>query len=129
MESKEFKNKLAENINYEGEMYREMAFAVEQDYKVGDIVKLGQSWTDGGNYSAWSEFGGVKYGFYCKSGRGHKVDYDALTDDEAYLLGCEDCESENEILVSNEQEFRITSISTEEDFEEMGFYSVDVEMI
>jgi hypothetical protein len=130
MESKELRNKLALDVNYKGELTRIMAFREKQDYEVGQIVKLGQSWTSGdGDYDPDANFGKKVYAFYCKYGEGHKINYDELTEDEIYTLGCEDCEGENEVLVSSEQEFRILSTSTDEDFREMGFYMIDVEMI
>lgn len=131
MEPRELREKLAQNINFEGALHRVMAFRFTQNYEEGQQLTLGQCWTNGGDYQPETDmFGKYKYLFICENGKGFKIDYDELTEDEMYILGCEDCESENEVLVSKDQIFEIVSVnSTDEDFAEMGFYEIKVKMI
>ena len=57
----------------------------------------------------------------------HIVDYE--NEKETETLGATDCETEKEVLVAKGTKFRIISVSTDEDYEEMGYYSIDVEYI
>jgi hypothetical protein len=124
------RNEMAKDINYEGEMLRTISYKSKQEFEVGQQLKLGQCWTDGGDYVEDSVFGKCIYLFTCKNGKGHKIDYDELTDEQREALCIYECESENEIVVDSETVFEIIKInSTDEDFEEMGFYDIEVKMI
>lgn len=131
METTDLRNELAKNINFEGCLYREMAFRCKQDYQIGSIYELGQCWSSGGDYVSDSCFGKYRYFFSCENGKGYKIDYEELDEKTAWELGIDldTCEGEQEVLVSSEQKFKILSISTDEDFEEMGVYMVEVEML
>jgi hypothetical protein len=45
------------------------------------------------------------------------------------VLDAGGCESEGECLLPAETKLKIVSVSSDEDFEEMGFYEVDLEKV
>lgn len=121
----------AKNINFKGKIGR----AIEVDYKLeleeGDIYdNLGkvESWSqqDGEFNSEWNRE--YRYIFTVNSGvEGHAVDYN--NEEECEVLGCEGCEKEKEVLILPSKKFRIVSGPSEVDFEETGFYTVELELI
>ena len=99
----------------------------ELSLKEDDIIILekAESWTDGGEFIVENEKE-YEYLFYCVNECPvHIVDYEH--EEETEILGATDCESEKEVLVAKGTKFRIVSVSTDEDYEEMGYYSIDVE--
>lgn len=66
-----------------------------------------------------------EYVLYAKNVDCHKVDYE--NPQECELLDAE--EGEGECLVPADTHFRIASVSSEDDFSEMGFYEVYLEKI
>jgi hypothetical protein len=99
----------------------------ELSLKEDDIIILekAESWTDGGEFTVENEKE-YEYLFYCVNECPvHIVDYE--NEEETEILGATDCESEKEVLVAKGTKFRIVSVSTDEDYEEMGYYSIDVE--
>jgi hypothetical protein len=51
-------------------------------------------------------------------------------DEEVEILDAENCENECEVLIHKDtQRIIIKSVSTDEDFEEMGYYEVELEVI
>ena len=99
----------------------------ELSLKEDDIIILekAESWTDGGEFIVENEKE-YEYLFYCVNECPvHIVDYE--NEEETEILGATDCESEKEVLVAKGTKFRIVSVSTDEDYEEMGYYSIDVE--
>ncbi|MBN1079231.1 hypothetical protein DVV88_16365 [Clostridium botulinum] len=59
--------------------------------------------------------------------KGHEVDYE--NEEECEILDAEGCENECEVLIHKDtQKFIITFVSTDEDFEEMGYYEVELEV-
>ena len=116
--------------NFTGCAERNMRFYTKQNYQEGQILKLGSSWTDGDNYNVKENmFGSYLYVFMCDNLCGHKIDYEKLTDEEKKILGTSaELSDENEVLVSSEQTFKITDMSTDDDYKEMKYYIVEVEM-
>lgn len=99
----------------------------ELSLKEDDIIILekAESWTDGGEFTVENEKE-YEYLFYCVNECPvHIVDYE--NEEETEILGATDCESEKEVLVAKGTKFRIVSVSTDEDYEEMGYHSIDVE--
>ena len=97
------------------------------ELKEDDIIVLekAESWTDGGEFTVENERE-YEYLFYCiNECPVHVVDYE--NEEEREILGATDCEAEKEVLVPAGTKFRIISVSTDEDYEEMGYYSIDVE--
>lgn len=91
------------------------------------IVEKAESWTDGGEFTVENERE-YEYLFYCVNECPvHVVDYE--NEEECEILGATDCEAEKEVLVAKNTKFRIISVSTDEDYEEMGYYNVDVEYV
>lgn len=99
----------------------------ELSLKEDDIIILekAESWTDGGEFTVENEKE-YEYLFYCVNECPvHIVDYE--NEEETEILGSTDCESEKEVLVAKGTKFRIVSVSTDEDYEEMGYHSINVE--
>ena len=99
----------------------------ELSLKEGDIIILekAESWTDGGEFTVENEKE-YEYLFYCVNECPvHIVDYE--NEEETEILGATDCESVKEVLVAKGTKFRIVSVSTDEDYEEMGYHSINVE--
>nr|DAN69070.1 MAG TPA: hypothetical protein [Caudoviricetes sp.] len=99
----------------------------ELSLKEDDIIILekAESWTDGGEFTVENEKE-YEYLFYCVNECPvHIVDYE--NEEETEILGATDCESEKEVLVAKGTKFRIVSVSTDEDYEEMGYHSINVE--
>lgn len=91
------------------------------------IVEKAESWTDGGEFTVENERE-FEYCFICiNECPVHIVDYE--NEEETETLGATDCEAEKEVLVPAGTKFRIISISTDEDYKEMGYYNIDVEYI
>ena len=101
----------------------------ELDLREDDIIILekAESWTDGGEFTVENERE-FEYCFICiNECPVHIVDYE--NKEETETLGATDCEAEKEVLVPAGTKFRIVSISTDEDYKEMGYYNIDVEYI
>ena len=99
----------------------------ELSLKEDDIIILekAESWTDGGEFTVENEKE-YEYLFYCVNECPVRiVDYE--NEEETEILGATDCESEKEVLVAKGTKFRIVSVSTDEDYEEMGYHSINVE--
>lgn len=127
------KNEIASQINYKADLARiiktnwEMDFAVDEIY---DNQGKAESWTDRAEskQSFISENdGSYEYVLYCDNVPCHKVDYTNL--EECDALGAKDCESECECLVSANTKMIITYVSSEDDFKEMGYYIVEMELV
>ena len=106
---------------------RQIKTGYKLQLKEDDIIILekAESWTDGGEFTVENERE-YEYLFYCVNECPvHIVDYE----NEEEILGATDCESEKEVLVAKGTKFRIVSVSTDEDYEEMGYYNIDVEYI
>ena len=124
------KNEIANMIN--GNL-KGIARQIKTNYKLelkeDDVIVLekAESWTDGGEFTVENERE-YEYLFYCVNECPvHIVDYE--NEEETETLGATDCEAEKEVLVPAGTKFRIVSISTDEDYKEIGYYNIDVEYI
>lgn len=122
------KNEIANMTN--GKL-KGIARQISTNYELGlredDIIILekAESWTDGGEFTVENERE-YEYMFYCVNECPvHIVDYE--NEEETEILGATDCEAEKEVLVAAGTKFRIVSVSTDEDYEEMGYHSINVE--
>ena len=122
------KNEIANQTNANiKNIHRQISTNYKLELKEGDIIVLekAESWTDGGEFTVENERE-YEYMFYCVNECPvHIVDYE--NEEETEILGATDCEAEKEVLVAAGTKFRIISVSTDEDYEEMGYYSIDVE--
>lgn len=137
------KNNIANIKNHTATVLgRTIAVAYKLDYKVGDIIVLdcAESWTEGGEFTCENE--GIVYYFSCVCSIDcHKVDYDIVNNAttpseldvaEAYFstLGTDsDMSSEIEIVLAVGTKFRVADVSTDDDFEEMGYYNISLEYL
>lgn len=120
---------IAKDFNYEGTVFRTIQTDEKLNFEVGQIVdNLGMSWcTEYGvfNVETNREY---EYFFRCDGKvKGHEVDY--YNDEEIEVLDAEGCEAECEVLVLNSQKFKVVNISSDYDFEEQGYYEVELEAI
>ena len=124
------KNEIANQTNANiKNIHRQISTNYKLELKEDDIIVLekAESWSDGGEFAVETarEY---EYCFMCLNECPvHVVDYE--NEEECDILGATDCESEKEVLVAKGRKFKIISISTDEDYEEMGYYHIDVEYI
>lgn len=126
------KNEIANKINYKADLARIIMLNYKNAFKVGDIYDnrgKAESWTGpDGTEDFYPELeNSVEYVLYVDDIECHKVDYD--NDEECDVLDADGCESEGECLLPAETKLKIISVSSDEDFEEMGFYEVDLEKV
>lgn len=124
------KNELAKNINAEIiDISRTITSDYVIDFSVDEIISTvkAESWTDGGNFiPEWDKE--YTYVFFCRNACPvHKVDYNNKT--ELLILGAEDCSIEKEVLIPANTKFKVISVGTEADHDEMGYIIVEVEYI
>ena len=122
---------IAKEINYEGSACRTISVESKLDIKVGDEYKFYkevESWQGEKSYYSFEpvEYG-IEYTFQIDKIKGHEVDYD--NEEECEVLGAMECMDEGEVLITNDNRMRIKYISTDEDYKEMGYYSVELELI
>lgn len=122
------KNEIANQTNANiKNIHRQISTNYKLELKEDDIIVLekAESWSNDGYFNIETERE-YEYMFYCVNECPvHIVDYE--NEEETEILGATDCESEKEVLVAAGTKFRIVSVSTDEDYEEMGYYSIDVE--
>lgn len=122
---------IAKEINYKGKALRTIRVNEKLDIKVGDEYKFYkevESWQGENSYYNFEPLAdGLEYTFEIEEIEGHEVDYE--NEEECEVLGAEDCESEGEVLITNDKKMRIKYISTDEDYKEIGYYSVELELI
>lgn len=89
-----------------------------------DNLGKAESWSIGGEFTVENKY---EYYYLLKAYNVpvHHVDY--TNEDETNILGAIDCEKENEVLVAAETKLRITWEPQDIDFEEMGYYVVEME--
>ena len=124
------KNELAKNINAEiKDITRTITSSYLLEVKEGDIIttEKAESWTDGGNFiPEWEKE--YTYIFFCKNACPvHAVDY--ANNEELDVLSAEDCSIEREVLVPEGTKFKVLFAGTEEDHNEMGYITIEVEYI
>lgn len=123
---------IAKEINYEGKAVRTIQVNDKLDIKVGDEYKFYkevESWQGincTSNFLVESE-DILEYVFEIDNIKGHEVDYE--NEEECEILGAVDCIDEGEVLITNDKRMRIKYISTDEDYKEIGYYSVELEQI
>lgn len=124
------KNEIANQTNANiKNICRQIKTNYKLELKEDDIIVLekAESWTDGGEFTVENERE-YEYCFICiNECPVHVVDYE--NEEECGILGATDCEAEKEVLVAKDTKFRILYISSDEDYEEIGYYSVEVEYI
>jgi len=123
------KSEIAKDINYFGDIYRTILVDEKLNFEVGQIVdNLGMSWcTKYGIFNVENERK-YQYFFRCeKPVNGHEVDYE--DEEECEILGAEGCENECEVLVPLTQKFKITYVSSDEDYGEIKYYDICLEPI
>ena len=124
------KNEIANQINNNiSDITRQIQVNYLLDISVDDIISTekAESWTDGGEFKV-ETLGEYTYIFRAiNEVPAHVVDYD--NEDETYELGAEDCEYEKEVLVPANVKFRVVSVGTEADMDEMGFITIEVEYV
>jgi len=126
------KNEIANKINYKADLARIIMLNYKGAFEVGNIYDnrgKAESWM---GPSSTEDFdpeleNSVEYVLRIDDIECHKVDYD--NDEECDVLDANDCESEGECLLSAETKLKIISVSSDEDFEEMGFYEVELEKV
>ena len=137
------KNNIAQIKNHTAtSLGRTISVLNKLTFNVGDIIVLdrAESWTEGGEFTCENE--GILYFFSFDSNIDcHKVDYDILNNAatpsevnvaEAYFstLGTDsDMSSEIEIVLAVGTKFRVADVSTDDDFEEMGYYNISLEYL
>ena len=138
------KNEIAKKINKKVKgISRTIKLNFKEDFKVGQIltVEKAESWSNGGMFTVENDRE-YEYVFICQNEVNvHEVNYNLYEEaeteeDEEYAsayyeaLGTdEDCSSEQEVLVPEGTKFEIVDISTDSDFEEMGYFEVKVKRI
>ena len=126
------KNDIAKIINHKCDLARIIVSDYELDFTEDEIYDnrgKAESWTD--RDRSKKEFipeneGEYVYVLYCDNVPCHKVDYS--NEEECNVLGAADCDSEAECLVPAETKMRITRGAEEVDYEEMGYYSIYLEV-
>ena len=122
------KNNIAKQITgIEKEITRIIGTNYELDFTEGTIYEnLGnaESWSIGGEFTIENDY---EYYYLLKAYNVpvHHVDYTNET--ELDMLGATDCEGEKEVLVAAETKLTITCEPQDVDFEEMGYYVVEME--
>lgn len=123
------REELSNIINYEGPVFRTISTDRKLTFVEGQIIdNLGNCWsTQYGEFTVENdrEF---EYFFRCNNNvKGHEVDYENVELCEG--IGAIDCERECEVLVSNNQKFKVVYVSNDDDFKEMGYYEVELEVV
>ena len=126
------KNDIANKINYKADLTRIIVLNYKGAFKVGNVYDnrgKAESWMcSDSTEDFWPELeNSVEYVLYVNNIDCHKVDYD--NDEECDVLDANGCESEGECLLPAETKLKIISVSSDEDFEEMGFYEVELEKV
>jgi hypothetical protein len=126
------KQELATRINGTKDLARTITTNWEMDFQESQIYDnqgKTESWAD--RDRATRSFipestGQITYVLYCDQVPCHIVDY--RNAEECDILGADDCEHEAECLVSADTKMRITYVSSEDDYKEMGYYVVEMEL-
>ena len=125
------KNEIANKINCKADLARIITLNYKGAFEVGNIYDnrgKAESWMGPDGTEDFDPLeNSVEYVLYVDNIECHKVDYD--NDEECDVLDAGGCESEGECLIPAETKLKIVSVSSDEDFEEMGFYEVELEKI
>jgi hypothetical protein len=115
------REKYAQNINWKGSATRAIRMEDVPDFKIGEIINPGLSWTDGGVFECENVEGYLVI-FECENVEGYKVNYD--NEKECCDLSCSDCDQENEILVNSN--FKVIDFW---EYDETGFARVFLQQL
>jgi len=122
------KNELAKKVTgVEEEITRMIGSDYELDFLEGSVYNNrgnAESFSIGGEFKMINQF---EYYYLIRAYNVpvHHVDYN--NKEELEILGATDCEGEKEVLVSSETKFIITEEPQKIDFEEMGYFVVEME--
>lgn len=121
---------LAKEVNARHNIFRQIAVDSKIDLKEGDIYdnrgKI-ESWAISSPYADFNieNDNKIVYVFNCKNVPCHEVNYD--NEEEVEVLNA--CDGEMEVLVLPSQKMRIVSVYSDEDYEEIGYYEVELEIV
>ena len=124
------KNEIAMKINDEIDyISRQIKTNYLLEVQEGDIIttEKAESWTDGGEFKVENE---AEYTYIFRAINKvpvHAVDYS--NEEETEEIGATDCEYEKEVLTPAGTKFKVVSVGTLGDFEEMGYIIIEVEYI
>ena len=126
------KNEIANKINCKADLTRIIVLNYKGAFKVGNVYDnrgKAESWMCSDSTEDFDPEleNSVEYVLYVNNIDCHKVDYD--NDEECDVLDANGCESEGECLLPAATKLKITAVSSDEDFEEMGFYEVELEKV
>ena len=126
------KNEIANKINYKADLARIIMLNYKGAFEAGDIYDnrgKAESWMCSDSTEDFDPEleNSVEYVLRIDDIECHKVNYD--NDEECDVLDANGCESEGECLLPAETKLKIISVSSDEDFEEMGFYEVELEKV
>ena len=127
------KNEIANNINAVKDLARIIKTNWEMDFTEGEIYNnqgKAESWSDRSNSGQAfvpESTGTITYVLYCDQVPCHAVDYNNAK--ECEIIGATDCEDEAECIVPIDTKMRITYVSDEYDYKEMGYYVVEMEIV
>lgn len=125
------KKMYAEDINFK---MAKLGRIIETDYlidfTIGEIIHITreESWLMPGGMFTPENAKKYSYSFTCVNElEGHKVDY--TNEDEAFILSCEDCEDEMEVLIPAGAMYKVLNSSCHENQEDMGFDEIELEFL
>ena len=124
------KNEIAMKINDEIDyISRQIKTNCLLEVKEGDIIttEKAESWTDGGEFKVENE---AEYTYIFRAINKvpvHVVDYG--DEEETEEIGATECEYEKEVLIPAGVKFKVISVGSLGDFEEMGYIVIEVEYI
>ena len=129
------KNNIAKNINHKAKITRIITTNYELDFVEGEIYNnqgKAESWADSNiNTQAFSPEtkGEFTYLLVVNDVPCHLVDYN--NQEEVKALGAENCNSEGEVLVSENAIFEIVEVPycIEGDMEEVGYATIELKFI
>lgn len=125
------KEMIAKDVNYK---MSGLGRIIETDYLIdfveGEIITIDreESWLMPGGQFIPENIYEYSYSFTCINElEGHKVDY--ANEEETYILGCEDCEHEQEVLIPAGAMYRVLTNSCHENQQDMGFDEIQLEFL
>lgn len=124
------KNEIANQTNANiKNIHRQISTNYKLELKEDDIIVLekAESWSNDGYFNVETERE-YEYCFVCLNECPvHVVDYE--NEKECDILGATDCEEEAEVLVPAGTKFKVFFVSSDDDYEEMGYYEIQVEYV
>ena len=125
------KNEIASQINaYVENITRTIKTNYKLDFSEDEIIitEKAESYCGEGGYFTVETDRKYEYVFRCLNKCPvHVVDYN--NEEETEILGASDCEKEAEVLVPAGTKFKVIFVSSDDDYEEMGYYEIQVEYV